>query len=270
MSHRLLISMAVAAALVVGIRPAAAQDAPVRVGGDIKEPHRLVDVKPEYPEIAQRAGIQGIVILEVVIGKDGRVEQSRVLRPVPMLDQAALDAVNQWQYTPTLLNGQPVPVVMTVTVSFAMDRNQTGAPAQEPDVAAILDSAKAMHQRGLYAEAEQMLQRAIAALRAERQRAESVAPASAPATAPVRVGGAIKEPVLVKRVEPVYPAGTPAGASIAEVVVGVDGRISEVRILRSLNAQADAAVVAALRQWVYQPTLLNGVAVPVVMSVTIR
>ena len=79
----------------------------------------------------------------------------------------------------------------------------------------------------------------------------------------MRVGGAIKEPTLLKRVDPVYPAGTvPAGVTIAEVVIGVDGRVTEARILRSPGTVVDAAAIAALRQWVFQPTLLNGVPCP--------
>jgi len=101
--------------------PPAPPAAPVRVGGDIKEPKKIKDVKPIYPPIAQSAKIQGIVIIEAIIGKDGSVKEAKVLRPAPMLDQAALDAVRQWRYTPTLLNGQPVEVVMTVTVTFTLN-----------------------------------------------------------------------------------------------------------------------------------------------------
>jgi periplasmic protein TonB len=61
------------------------------------------------------------VIIEATIGSDGRVQNARVLRSIPLLDDAALDAVKQWQYVPTLLNGVPVPVVMTVTVQFRLD-----------------------------------------------------------------------------------------------------------------------------------------------------
>jgi protein TonB len=70
--------------------------------------------------MAQAARVQGIVIIEATIGEDGRVVNARILRSVALLDQAAIDAVRQWQYTPTLLNGQPVPVIMTVTVNFSL------------------------------------------------------------------------------------------------------------------------------------------------------
>jgi protein TonB len=64
--------------------------------------------------------VQGVVILEAVIGVDGRVSDARILRSIPLLDQAAIDAVQQWEYTPTMLNGVPVPVIMTVTVQFTL------------------------------------------------------------------------------------------------------------------------------------------------------
>ena len=92
----------------------------MRVGGNIKQPTKTKDVRPVYPPIAQSARVQGVVIIEAVIGPNGRVTDARVLRSIPLLDAAALDAVRQWEFTPTLLNGVPVPVIMTVTVNFAL------------------------------------------------------------------------------------------------------------------------------------------------------
>jgi TonB family protein len=97
----------------------AAKDA-VRVGGKIKAPTKTTDVKPVYPAAALSASVEGAVIIEATIGADGKVLDAKVLRSVRMLDQAALDAVKQWEYSPTLLNGKPVPVVMTVTVNFKL------------------------------------------------------------------------------------------------------------------------------------------------------
>jgi TonB family protein len=93
---------------------------PVRVGGAIKEPKKLKDVRPVYPAIAQQARVQGVVILECTIDGAGKVTDTKVLRSIPLLDLAAQEAVRQWLYTPTLLNGVPVPVIMTVTVSFTL------------------------------------------------------------------------------------------------------------------------------------------------------
>src|SRR5262249_15437009 len=94
--------------------------APVRVGGNIKTPTQVKKVNPVYPAIAQSARVQGVVIIEATIGPTGAVQDAKVLRSIPLLDQAALDAVKQWVYTPTLLNGVPVPVIMTVTVNFTL------------------------------------------------------------------------------------------------------------------------------------------------------
>jgi len=93
---------------------------PVRVGGNISPPTKTRDVPPNYPEVARAARVQGVVILEATIGPTGNVTAVNVLRSVPLLDEAALDAVRQWAYTPTLLNGVPVPVIMTVTVNFQL------------------------------------------------------------------------------------------------------------------------------------------------------
>ncbi len=92
----------------------------VRVGGKIKPPKKIKDVMPAYPAPAKSAGVAGVVIIEATIGANGKVIATKVLRSVPMLDQAAVDAVRQWEFTPTLLNGAPVPVVMTVTVNFTL------------------------------------------------------------------------------------------------------------------------------------------------------
>jgi TonB family protein len=92
----------------------------IRIGGAVLAPTKTKNVAPVYPAIAQDAKVQGVVILETLIGVDGKITNARVLRSVPMLDQAALDAVMQWEFTPTRLNGQPVPVLMTVTVQFTL------------------------------------------------------------------------------------------------------------------------------------------------------
>ena len=90
----------------------------VRVSGPVKPPHKIRDVAPLYPAIARSARIDGTVQLEATVGPDGKVVDTRVLQSVPMLDQAAIDAVQQWQYEPATQNGKPVPVVMKVNVKF--------------------------------------------------------------------------------------------------------------------------------------------------------
>ena len=92
----------------------------VRAGGTIREPRKLVDVAAVYPEIARLSRVEGTVILEATIDERGMVMGARVLRSHPLLDAAALAALKQWRYTPTLLNGVPVRVLMTVTFHFSL------------------------------------------------------------------------------------------------------------------------------------------------------
>jgi protein TonB len=92
----------------------------VRIGGAIKPPEKIVNVPPVYPDVAKSARVQGVVILDVLIGADGSVIDAQILRSIPLLDAAALDAVRQWKFRPILLNGAPVDVVMTATVNFTL------------------------------------------------------------------------------------------------------------------------------------------------------
>jgi protein TonB len=98
-----------------------APTAPMRVWGNVKPPTKIKDVQPVYPAVAQAAKVSGRVIIEAVVGPDGRVTDARILRSIPLLDRAALDAVSQWVYAPTLFNGVAVAVIMTVTVTFALE-----------------------------------------------------------------------------------------------------------------------------------------------------
>ena len=92
----------------------------VRVGGKVKEPRKLKNVAPVYPDVAARAKVEGVVLLEVAIAPTGRVEDVRVLRSIPLLDEAAVAAARQWLFSPTLLGGVPVHVAMTVSVRFSL------------------------------------------------------------------------------------------------------------------------------------------------------
>jgi len=86
----------------------------------MQPPRKIKDVKPVYPVGALPSRSQGAVIIEATIGADGKVQDTKIVHSVPSLDQAAIDAVRQWEYTPPMLNGVAVAVVMTVVVNFAM------------------------------------------------------------------------------------------------------------------------------------------------------
>ena len=100
--------------------PTPAPMEPVRLHAGIHQPQKLVDVRPIYPEIARAAHAEGIVIIEATIDVRGNVMAARVLKSHALLDAAALEAVRQWKFTPTLLNGVPTPIIMTVTVNFQL------------------------------------------------------------------------------------------------------------------------------------------------------
>jgi TonB family protein len=104
---------------------------PVRVGNDVPVPRKLKDVRPIPPLDAQTAGAQGVVVLDATIDPDGKVSNTRVVRSVPLLDAAAVAAVRQWEFTPTVINGRAVPVIMTVTVGFT-PQDGSASPAAAP------------------------------------------------------------------------------------------------------------------------------------------
>ena len=93
---------------------------PIRVGGNVQSSKLIRRVEPSYPELAKRARVSGIVLLQVIVGESGDVAEVKVIRGHPLLTPAAVNAVKQWQYSPTLLNGEPVPVIATVTVNFVL------------------------------------------------------------------------------------------------------------------------------------------------------
>lgn len=100
--------------------PTAPPPGPVRLHRGIDAPQKTVNVAPQYPDLARRAKVSGLVIIEAVIDAAGNVTAAQVLRGHPMLDQAALDAVRRWKFTAARLNGDAIPVVMTVTVDFRL------------------------------------------------------------------------------------------------------------------------------------------------------
>ena len=100
--------------------PAPEAAVPLRVGEGVDRPRKLKDVKPVYPTSAMVAQVRGNVLIEATIGTDGKVHNARVIRSIAELDQAALDAVRQWEFEPSRVNGVPVAVMMVIIVSFAL------------------------------------------------------------------------------------------------------------------------------------------------------
>jgi protein TonB len=99
--------------------PPAKVSGPVRVG-QVAMPRKIHDVAPVYPQLAVVAHVEGTVTIEAIISTDGTVQEAHVTHSIPLLDAAALEAVRQWVFTPTRLNGEPVPVMLTVNVEFKL------------------------------------------------------------------------------------------------------------------------------------------------------
>ena len=100
------------------VMPSPTERRPIRIGGGMRPPTKVHHVNPGYPADARNLGLSGVVILEATIDPEGAVSGVQIVRSVTGLDEAAIAAVRQWRYTPTWLDGEPVPVIMTVTVNF--------------------------------------------------------------------------------------------------------------------------------------------------------
>lgn len=212
-----------AASVAPGVAPAGGirTDGALRVGGTIKTPVKIKDVRPVYPPEAQAARVTGVVILEARIGEEGAVEDARVLRSIPLLDQAAIDAVMQWRFRPTLLNGKPTAVIMTVTVNFTMqvaawERRMEVAPEGRGTGSADPDAAN-------------------------RQDAP-VAPQ--------------QSPVVVKDVKPKYTreamdAGVQGSVEV-EALIGTDGHVIDAKVLNG-HPMLNESALDAVRQWEFKP-----------------
>ena len=114
------LSGATSVSLSAGVPPAPPAPPPVRVHSGVRPPRQLIQTRPDYPPTARAARVEGTVILEATIDETGAVRDLKVLRSIPLLDRAAIEAVSRWRYEPTRLNGQPVAIVMTVTVTFTL------------------------------------------------------------------------------------------------------------------------------------------------------
>ena len=186
------------------------EEGPVRALGEIKPPNLLSQVPPRYPEIARMARVEGVVILEVTTDVAGHVASVKILRSIPLLDEAAVESVRQWVYEPMIVNGKTRGVVFTVTVRFSLNE---GAPR----------------------------------------------PLAAITLLPLDGGGTLK---TAKSVQPAYPqealTAIAEGTVVLEAAVDERGAVSSLRILRSVHPSLDKAAGDALKQWRFEPLMVEG------------
>ena len=100
--------------------PTTIKSAPIRVGGHVRPPKAIIQMRPEYPQLAKQAHIQGQVEIDAILDEQGSVVEMKVVSGPPLLYQAALDALKKWKYEPTYLNDRPIAVQMIVTITFVL------------------------------------------------------------------------------------------------------------------------------------------------------
>jgi TonB family protein len=249
--------------------PKTQRQEPIRVGSNVQSSKLIKKVDPVYPELARRARVEQIVMLEVLVDEQGNVANIRVVKGHPLLDQAAIDAVRQWQYSPTYLNGQAIQVLATVEVPFLLSSDSFVSPSETPRLITGVvggSPAAATNQGGIKGG---IIGGAPAAVTANPSVPSPPRPRK---VEPMRVGGNVQESKLIKRVEPVYPELAKRARLeqivMLEVSVDEEGYVSNIRVIRG-HPLLDQAAIDAVKQWVYSPTLLNGEKIPVVATVSI-
>jgi TonB family protein len=200
----------------------------VTVGKDVKPPKLIKKVEPRYPDEARKAGIEGTVTIEATTDKKGRVQKVKILKSIPELDQAAVDAVKQWVYEPMVIDGEPQGVVFTISCRFSLKDEKRGKAVEG----------------GVTGTDEKPAVRAV---------------------------GDIKPPKLIKVIKPVYPdearKSEIEGVVILEARTDIYGKVVDTKILRSIPA-LDHAAKDAVKQWIYEPMIIDGEPRGVIFTVT--
>jgi len=225
---------------------------PVRATGNIKGPKLVKRVEPLYPEEAKKAGIDGIVILEVTTDKEGLVQDVKVLRSIPALDDAAIEAIKQWVYEPMLIDGEPYGIVFTVTCNFELsDKEKSGVGG------GVAGGVQGGVEGGVKGGVKGGVEKGIAEDKDTQAQvlADTVSPR------------------LIRRVEPVYPkeaikAGI-KGTVILEVTIDEHGRVTDTKVTESIP-ELDKAAIEAVEQWIYEPYVVDGKPKSVQATVTIQ
>lgn len=201
-------------------------------------------VEPEYPAKALNAGIQGDVVLNVLIGKNGKVKNITVVSGDPMLAHAAASAVKHWRYEPSASGGNNVETQTTATFHFVLAKGLMTCPGQESESYSFL---------------------------ADTRRATAQAPP--PATVVFRVGGNVKPPRAVYTPDPEYSESArrhkQQGTGVLRVIVTPEGKVARVKVERVIGFGLDQKAMKAACQWRFNPALKDGQPVAVEIDIEI-
>jgi TonB family protein len=226
----------------------------VEAKGEIKPPKLLKKIQPAYPEEARKKGIEGVVILEAKADEKGNVVDARILKSVPELDQAAVDALKQWKYQPMIIKGKPMPILFTVTVKFALDKDKKKGVVSGVE-GGVVGGVKGGVQGGV-----------AGGVVSEKELEEF-------AEGAVKVEGDINPPRLLKKANPVYPEEARKKGIEGVVILccrtDEQGNVVGAKILKSIP-ELDQAAIDALKQWKYEPMIIEGKPSPLIFTVTIR
>lgn len=233
----------------------------VRATGEIKPPKLIKMVEPVYPEEARTEGVKGVVILEVTTDIYGRVQKVRVLRSIPLLDKAAIDAVRQWVYEPAVIDGKPRGVIVTITVNFVgEDKKSIVGGIMGGVEGGVTGGVSGGVIGGVQGEAGEMT-----SLESTTYQAGDAKVVIGPAE-----GG--KTPKIMKLVHPRYPEiarqAKVKGTVVLELSTDVFGRVQRIRVLSSIPL-LDKAVIDAAGQWIFVPLIVDGKPQPAVLKVDV-
>jgi TonB family protein len=260
---------------------------PVSAPAVSRGPRLLKVVDPVYPEEALKAKVGGVVIIEATTDPTGRVAKTKVLRSIPLLDQAAVDAVKQWVYEPLIEDGRPREITLTVTVRFDPDKEKAKASPAGVEggvVAGVVGGVSGGVMGGVTGGVQGGVEKGVTGAVVGGVMGGVVTGTADVITVPkqksdefekgaVRAVGNIKPPRLVKSVDPVYPEEAKkkkiSGIVILEARTSETGDVEGVLVLRSVPG-LDEAAIAAVKQWKYEPMLINGKPQKLVFTVTVR
>jgi TonB family protein len=229
---------------------------PIRATGKIEAPKLIKKVDPVYPDAARKEGIEGIVILEVTTDKEGLVQDVKVLRSIPALDDAAIEAVKKWEYKPMIIDGEPHGIIFTITCNFKLsDKEKSGVVGGV--AGGVQGGVEGGVEGGVKGGVEGGVEGAIGDA----------------ASAQVIDLGNTDSPQLIERVEPVYPkdalkAGL-KGEVVLEATIDEEGKVTKVNVTQSIPG-LDNAAVEAVEQWIYEPYIVDGKPKSVKFTVTVR